>query len=236
MTWVRALPKDLRVLSPRPEKTKEVGNFATAAVKYAAVMGAMLYFSGWLYLYHFYRHFQIDVSMLQLSTQEIVLYSALVIQHVTKHIFGVPGIFITLVAIPLALHLIYRTRSDASRFFAPIDDYNKHYYIPLVLSLLVPALVIGLARSAAIENARAIRVSTSGETATFTFKKDCGAGELSKLNEAEKLKLLAATQKWYFVYAQTGQWTKEGTIVSVDVFHIPTDCVQSAEFLVRHPK
>ena len=111
----------------------------------------MLYFSGWLYLYHFYRHFQIDVSMLQLSTQEIILHSAQVIQHVTKYIFDFPGILITLVAIPIALHLVYRARSDVSQFLAWIDDYNKYYYIPLVLSLLIPALVITLARSAAIE-------------------------------------------------------------------------------------
>ena len=213
-----------------------MGNFATTAVKYAAAMGAMLYFSGWLYLYHFYRHFQIDVAMLQLSSQEIVLHSALVIRIPTKYVFEVPGIFVTLIAIPIALHLIHRMRSEASRFLARIDDYNKYYYFPLVASLLIPALVISLARSAAIERARAIRISTSGETASFTFKKDCGAGELSKLNGDEKLKLLAATQKWYFVYAQTGQWAKDGTIVSIDLFHVPTDCVQSAEFLVRHPK
>src|SRR5205814_8097371 len=83
--WIRVLGQALRVLAPRPEKTKQVGNFASVAVKYAAAMGALLYFSGWLYLYHFYRLFQIDVSMLQLSTQEIILYSALVIQHVTKY-------------------------------------------------------------------------------------------------------------------------------------------------------
>jgi hypothetical protein len=230
------LPKELRVLSPKADKAKDVGNFAATAVKYAAAMGAMLYFSGWLYLYHFYRHFQIDVSMLQLSSQEIVLHSALVIQHVTKYIFEVPGIFITLIAVPVALNLAYHARSEASRFFAWIDEYNKYYYFPLVVCLLIPALVISIARSAAIESARAIRISTSGEAANFTFKQGCGTGELSKLNEAEKLKLLAATQKWYFVYAQTGQWTKEGTIVSIDLFHVPTDCVQSAEFLVRHQK
>jgi len=207
-------------------------NFATTVLKYAAVMGALLYFSGWLYLYHYYRHFEIEVSMLQLSTQEIVLHSAQVIQYLTRKLFcswwsmGVCGIGV-------AIWAGIRWGGPIWACLPTIHVFIKYYVLTLI-ALAIPGVLISIARSAALDQARLTRIADR-EGANFSFKPECAKGDLNALNELGKLRMLAATEKFYFVYAQTGE-RKGGRISSIDLFHVSRDCVLSVEFLVRHPK
>jgi hypothetical protein len=137
------------------------------------------------------------------------------------------------ILIPVALHLIYINKQHIFAFLPSLVPYNR-YYVLLVVSLLLPGAVISIARSAALEQAKVARVANR-EVARFTFKTECAGGELQALNDAGKLRVLAATDKWYFTFAPTGE-LKNGRISSIDLFHVAQACVQSVEFFVRHPE
>lgn len=210
--------------SPKPTAILEI------IAKYAIIISALLYFSGWIYLYYFFKQFHVEISLLSLSWNEIALHSISVLSYLSKWLWSWLGIILMVFFFPLAFYLIDPLLPVIQDKLNNIGYINRRIYAPTLLLIIAISFVMIAARAAANHNVAIIRAG-DGDEVVFNFS--CDAKELpvglTILNDNWELRLLAANSRFHFIYARP---TSRDAIL--DVFHVPSKCIGSTKSSIRN--
>jgi hypothetical protein len=221
---------------PSPSKNieQQFSGLWSLVLTNSAVVAAILYISGWVYLYYFFKSFNIDVSQLELTWSDVLVYSAVLVRDAVHKIFS-SAWFFAIVAIALLLAATNRCGISFDRVSDKIGRVNALYFIPLLLSFIFISGIISYARHVGLQAANAVRVA-SGNYVTVQWAKDCEFkdAEFAVLNARGVLKPLFSTPKWIYLYAQTGEWEPNRSSISVvRVIQIPASCISAMDLTVR---
>jgi hypothetical protein len=200
----------------------------------SAVVAAVLYISGWVYLYYFFKSFSIDVSQLELAWSDVLVYSAVLVREAVQKIFCSAWFIVPVLMFGLFM-LVDRWAISLHVLTSKIGQINALYFVPLLLSFVFIYGIISFARYVGLQAASSVRVGF-GSHVTLQWSKDCSFSdtvEFNILNKGGFLKPLFSTPKWIYLYAQTGEWSSNRTKISiVRVVQIPAGCVSAMDMAV----
>ncbi len=197
--------------------------------KYIIIPGALLYFSGWIYLYTFCRQIGIDVSVLNLDTNSIILNSYYVLRFMVRTIEDIAAAYwiVLLATAILAAILIVLSRPGwplgrvVERFFYPFDRALRRNSTSTIVELAtLVVLLMGLgavAREAAADYLQQIP-RRPGARMVFTFTQQfiadsmaqcpktapdqCYYHYLELANDGSRLRMLLETTDYFVMWAQ----------------------------------
>lgn len=202
---------------------------SSTVVKNIGILGAALYFGGWVYLNRYYSQFDIDINMLELSWHDVVIHSVALLKNGIKLLLGWPPI-VLLVASLAAFRFLEHHHAVFSSLLEQVRLHDSRLLVPMIL-----ALSVLIASSLAAQYVGAVQARrdwiAAREPVLFGFKgDDClKDSHLEEANKNLKLRLLKSTSKWYFVIVQNSNQTLQKRPLPVRVFHIPTACIASAQ-------
>lgn len=207
--------------------------------KLTAIIAAIAYFFGWVFTNAYYRHFQIEPSLLGIGWHDVLAQTGTVASSYAGRVewrsllaaaivvlsaFAVARLIFDVIGVSLT-----RTLSEFS------------WVIALFL-LCLPVLygTSWLAKRAALEEAKRQRVSNADKSfVIFRGEKGCDAsGALKTFNDKRDLILLKATKEWFVFYATWGvpvEVDGERMYPAIRVFHVASSCIASIDSAINHP-
>lgn len=212
----------------------DIANFISIVASNATLFGAAIYTSGWVYLRHYYDFFEIDLSILELSWTDTLVYSISVVRFMIKKMLSWQAAALAFVA--TLLWFLVRSRFD-------LPSLNQQWqgltligraFATLFIAGVLSWLLFEVARSAGRESA--VTTWRSPHLATeLVFTKDCEPNELLKIdNDRGELFFLKATPKYFFLFRRNDDDTKK-PVMAMRLYRIPTRCITHSVTRLRRP-
>ena len=189
-----------------------ISNLAGSAI----LLGAFLYICGWTYLYQYYRSFGLELSDVDISSYDALIYSLRVIFS-SNTLYGV-FIFLFIIGVGLIFQIRWvRTK------------------LPVAFSLILIGILFSsyklsrLGANLGNENARSDMMAETSNLPTAAIQVSSDGSQMIK-DDAAKLdklefKLLAHKKGQYFIFRPLdGKSIEEG--ISIDLIVVPESHVQ----------
>lgn len=210
---------------------EKASNFLQSILKQLGVIGAALYFGGWIYLNRYYSQFDIDMSLLELGWYDVVIYSVALVRNgviLASQSFATIAGIVFISALLCSLYFVAKTVPELSGALEALRTTTKEPIViltGLVISLFL--MFVGAQHIGAVQ-ARKDWIKDK-EPIVFGFRDgDCRGNDayVKHFNDRLQFRLLKATPKWFFVVKQNPDQTASNPL-PVRVFHIPTTCIIS---------
>lgn len=207
--------------------------------KLTAIFAAIAYFFGWVFTNAYYRHFQIEPSLLGIGWHDVLAQTGTVASSYAgridwRSLFAAAIVALAVfVAIKVVLDVIGVSLTRA---------FSEFNWVIALFLLCLPVLygTSWLAKRAALEEAKRQRVSNADKSfVLFREEKGCDArGALKIFNDKRGLILLKATKDWFVLYATWGEPVEEHgerKFPAIRVFHVAASCIASIDSVINHP-
>jgi len=121
------------------------------AIKNSALFAAILYFAGWVYLYYFFKSFEIDVSQLELGWTDTLVYSGVLVREVVNRIFSLSIWPVAVIGLGVLFLVLDKAPGTWAGVATASGKINASYYFPLLIALAAVYLIVAFARGAGLK-------------------------------------------------------------------------------------
>jgi hypothetical protein len=202
-------------------------NLLSTIIKNLGLLGAALYFGGWVYLNRYYSQFDIDITLLELSWYDIVVHSAALLTNGMQLLLRWPLVALLIAAL-FAFRFLEHHHAVFSSLLEQLGLRDSQFLLPMTISFLALTSTLLAAQYVGAAQARRDWIAVR-EPLFFGFKDPHCLKDpfLEYANHELQLRLLKSTSKWHFVVVQNASQAQKRPL-PIRVFHIPTACVASA--------
>jgi hypothetical protein len=189
------------------------------------VAAAVVYTSGWVYLRYYYEYFGVDLSILEFSWNETLVYSISVLSYIVHSLLSWQTALWLAVFIIAALAVRRGLPAVERLAVAAWGSFVWRSLLIVVLIGLLSAYVFVMAKRAGLENAfnawKAPQLATE-----LVFAEACKPSPILKFdNETRSLRLLKSTPKLYILFKRHLEPQHAGGVMDIRLYRVPAACV-----------